>query len=249
MSTRGRIILAFLLVILFWVITYYRACAPVLREINNDGTGIQLEDGDTIGEGPMDLTGSDPRTDPERNPPDTDPDPGPDAADDRVVLPDPNRPRINDPTIDGNGEDGPRDNNDPAVIPPPPPTTDYTVGAGDTMESIAKSWFGDHRKWIIISQENPLVDPMRLRTGQVLRLPPRTARIEDVPADVVDQLTRGTVYIVKEGDTLSGIASKFYGKSSLYDMIFDANRDQLSTPNDLRLGQHLKIPPYQRPAD
>jgi LysM repeat protein len=49
-------------------------------------------------------------------------------------------------------------------------------------------------------------------------------------------------YTVEKGDTLSGIAHKIYGKSSEYHKIFEANRDQLSDPDQIRPGQTLKLP-------
>jgi nucleoid-associated protein YgaU len=50
------------------------------------------------------------------------------------------------------------------------------------------------------------------------------------------------IYEVKPGDTLSGIAQKFYGKAGLYPMIFEANKDILSDPDLIKAGQKLKIP-------
>jgi len=50
------------------------------------------------------------------------------------------------------------------------------------------------------------------------------------------------VYEVKSGDTLSAIAQRFYGKASLYPKIFEANRDILSNPDLIKVGQKLKIP-------
>jgi nucleoid-associated protein YgaU len=50
------------------------------------------------------------------------------------------------------------------------------------------------------------------------------------------------IYEVKPGDTLSGIAQKFYGKASLYPKIFEANKDILSNPDLIKVGQRLKIP-------
>ena len=51
-----------------------------------------------------------------------------------------------------------------------------------------------------------------------------------------------TIYVVKPGDTLGAIAQRFYGKASLYAKIFEANRDILSNPDLIKVGQKLKIP-------
>ena len=47
---------------------------------------------------------------------------------------------------------------------------------------------------------------------------------------------------VVSGDTLSGIAKKYYGDASKYNRIFEANRDQLTDPDRIKVGQRLKIP-------
>ncbi len=50
-------------------------------------------------------------------------------------------------------------------------------------------------------------------------------------------------YTVQPGDTLSAIARQVYGQSTLWRIIFEANRDTLSDPSRIRVGQVLKIPP------
>jgi len=49
-------------------------------------------------------------------------------------------------------------------------------------------------------------------------------------------------YTVQSGDTLSKIAKQFYGNANTYMKIFEANKDQLSDPNLIKVGQVLKIP-------
>lgn len=49
-------------------------------------------------------------------------------------------------------------------------------------------------------------------------------------------------YTVQAGDTLSRISSKVYGQSGRWMDIFQANRDQLPSPNALQPGQVLRIP-------
>jgi LysM repeat protein len=51
-------------------------------------------------------------------------------------------------------------------------------------------------------------------------------------------------YTVQSGDTLSGIAKKFYGNANDYMDIFNANKDQLTDPDKIKPGQVLKIPQH-----
>ena len=49
-------------------------------------------------------------------------------------------------------------------------------------------------------------------------------------------------YIVQPGDTLSKISQRFYGAANQYMKIFEANRDKLTDPNQIKPGQKLTIP-------
>ena len=52
----------------------------------------------------------------------------------------------------------------------------------------------------------------------------------------------GGTYTVKAGDTLSKISKQFYGDGNAYMKIFNANKDQLSDPDKIKVGQKLVIP-------
>ena len=52
----------------------------------------------------------------------------------------------------------------------------------------------------------------------------------------------GRTYTVQPGDSLSQISKQFYGNANQYTKIFEANRDQLNNPNEIRPGQRLVIP-------
>jgi nucleoid-associated protein YgaU len=66
------------------------------------------------------------------------------------------------------------------------------------------------------------------------------ASLGDIIADISVQ--SGLTYKVVSGDTLSKIAKRFYGNANDYHQIFNANRDQLSDPDKIRVGQELKRP-------
>ena len=76
------------------------------------------------------------------------------------------------------------------------------------------------------------------------RLDPRPENPEEdnprLPEDSADE-TPGS-YTVVGGDTLTRISRKVYGTESRWMDIYQANRDTLSSPNSLRVGQVLRIP-------
>ena len=65
---------------------------------------------------------------------------------------------------------------------------------------------------------------------------------EEEPMGEQDKWSSEQWHEVKKGDTLSKIAEKYYGDASLYMTIFEANRNILSDPNLIKIGQKLRIP-------
>ena len=49
-------------------------------------------------------------------------------------------------------------------------------------------------------------------------------------------------YTVQPGDSLSKISKEFYGDANKYMKIFDANKDQLTDPDKVKVGTNLIIP-------
>ena len=53
---------------------------------------------------------------------------------------------------------------------------------------------------------------------------------------------RNQTYVVESGDSLAYLALKFYGDTSEYRVIFNANRSKIGTPDKIQVGQRLIIP-------
>jgi LysM repeat protein len=49
-------------------------------------------------------------------------------------------------------------------------------------------------------------------------------------------------YTVQPGDTLSSIAQRFYGNSGDWAFLYDQNKNVISDPNDIYVGEVLKVP-------
>ena len=60
--------------------------------------------------------------------------------------------------------------------------------------------------------------------------------------DAASASVKGRVHTVVDGETLSSIAGKYLGSQARYQEVFQANRDQLKSPNDLKIGMKLTIP-------
>ena len=59
---------------------------------------------------------------------------------------------------------------------------------------------------------------------------------------IAEEKEKFDVYEIVSGDTLGGIAKRFYGKASLYTKIHAANKELIPDPNKIYPGQKIKIP-------
>lgn len=65
----------------------------------------------------------------------------------------------------------------------------------------------------------------------------------EITADIrVEKTDLYGVYTVQSGDTLSKIAKQHLGSPNKYMEIFNINKDVLTNPDLIKVGQHLKIP-------
>ncbi len=62
------------------------------------------------------------------------------------------------------------------------------------------------------------------------------------PKPKAEEVSKDEFYEIRSGDTLGKIAKQFYGKSSAYMKIFEANREVISDPDKIYPGQKIRIP-------
>jgi len=95
---------------------------------------------------------------------------------------------------------------------------------------------------LVLKGTAPSLDAANRVWDEIKRVNPR---LDDIVADFpVDTSLAAAAqsYTVQAGDTLSKISKHFYGNANDYMKIFEANRDQLTNPDSIRVGQQLKIP-------
>jgi nucleoid-associated protein YgaU len=147
----------------------------------------------------------------------------------------------------------------PAVTPAPvvaadatPPTSptsatagprEHVVASGETLSSIAARFLGSESRWAEIAKANPGVNPNSMRVGTKLAIPSVASgspsagtRTASAPAASAGD------YVVKAGDTLTGIARQTMGSAD-WESIYEANRSVIgANPAALRVGMRLSIP-------
>jgi LysM repeat protein len=111
------------------------------------------------------------------------------------------------------------------------PATTYTVAAGDSLWSIAKK----HGTTVTeLARANKLTSNSRLSIGQKLIIPGKTPAA--AAGGGVSESVAGATYVVKPGDTLSGIAHRVGSTPA------DIRRANNLTSDYVRVGQELRLP-------
>jgi nucleoid-associated protein YgaU len=120
---------------------------------------------------------------------------------------------------------------------------EVTVQAGDTLTAIAARTLGDGMEWRQFVTANPGLNPKRLRIGQTLKIPQATASRSSSATKPVAGKPAEKTYRTGKGDTLTSIASTYYGDSTRWTDIFVANKKALGgNPDQLRVDLVLVIP-------
>lgn len=162
----------------------------------------------------------------------------------------------------------PRADPEPRVI--PPSFYRYTVRGGDTAQRISRRFFGTSDHWQQVMKANPKTDFQRLRAGMTILVPVNPANVQGLstakkpaPGEAhagaaptqSDEAARasttpaGFTYKVEAGDTLSGLAQRFYGRASAWPAIVASNKELLGDQGQLlRPGITITIPPAPEPA-
>lgn len=95
-----------------------------------------------------------------------------------------------------------------------------------------------------------LTPPPAVQAGRIVNMiaPPPAVMFTPAPAAANPEAEHeadgeaGREIVVQSGWTLSSIAKKAYGDSARAADIFEANRDRLSDPDRLEVGQTLRLP-------
>jgi nucleoid-associated protein YgaU len=141
----------------------------------------------------------------------------------------------------------------PPAAPAIPAHLTYVIQDNDSLWSIARRAYGDGQAWTLIAQVNPGLSAGRLQTGLKINLPDPAAvharlgthaapAAAAAPARTAAARLQVRSVTVHEGDTLYNIARKVYGDGEKWDVIYNANKDKLSDPDELPASVQLTIP-------
>ncbi len=122
-------------------------------------------------------------------------------------------------------EKGLNNYNGSGTVEPEKPSVEinYVVKKNDTLSGIASKYGTTYQK---LASYNNISNPNKIYTGQIIKIPGNAS-------------INPSTYVVKKGDTLSGIASKY---GTTWQKLYDKNKVVIgSNPNKIYPGQILTI--------
>ncbi|NBX37050.1 MAG: LysM peptidoglycan-binding domain-containing protein [Planctomycetes bacterium] len=139
----------------------------------------------------------------------------------------------------------------------------YTLREGETLYKLCQAKYGNGNLWKELAEFNKatIPNPTKMRAGMTVRLPAvHVLRGEAAPAPSLQQVAvplqqasmpqlaqptpaaSGREYVIQKGDTLGAIAARELGSAKKWEAIYQANRDRMKNPSDLRIGKSLRVP-------
>ncbi len=127
-------------------------------------------------------------------------------------------------------------------------TGTYIIQPGDNYSRIANKLYGNKNLYSIIEKANPGIEPTKLKPGMTIKVPPmETVQLDrgaiSTEAEVIGAIDTKNQYKVSSGDTLHKIAQKLYGKTAMWQAIYDINKSKIGPDaGKLRVGTVLSLP-------
>lgn len=124
----------------------------------------------------------------------------------------------------------------------------HRVEPGESLWKISERYygFGKHFEHIWKANQDKLPTPQSfLSVGSEIRIPPKPLTVSQPELGIGDSTD---VYVVQAGDTLSSIAEQTLGSSTLWLMLYNANRETVPDPHRLSVGLKLRMPPPVAPV-
>ena len=126
--------------------------------------------------------------------------------------------------------------------------TFYTVQHGDTLGLISLKAYGASSKWSAIANANKdqlAYNPDGLQVGMTLIIPTLSETVNVLfspeSSTSLRDLNEDGTYTVKSGDSLGNIAQELFGSAWKWKKIYELNKDVLTAPHILKVGQILRV--------
>ena len=122
-----------------------------------------------------------------------------------------------------------------------PKYTFHVVKPGESLSMIAKTYYGDYKKWDTIARFNNLEDATKVTPGQRLMIPELDGvALPVMPTQGAQDTDSFVLHTIAPGESISRLAQIYYGDYKLFHAI--AQYNGMDDATRVSVGQKIKIP-------
>jgi len=117
------------------------------------------------------------------------------------------------------------------------PIKDFTVDFDDGVVTLCGECMSEADRERAVLMAGNIQGVKKVVATDLTARPPKVEEAAPPPPE-----EKSEIYEIQSGDTLSGIAKRYYGDAMQYTRIFDANQGVIEDPNKIYPGQKIRIP-------
>jgi nucleoid-associated protein YgaU len=117
------------------------------------------------------------------------------------------------------------------------PIKDFTVDFDDGVVTLCGECMSEADRERAVLMAGNIKGVEKVVATDLTARPPKVEEAAPPPAE-----EKSEIYEIQSGDTLSGIAKRYYGDAMQYMRIFEANQGVIEDPNKIYPGQKIRIP-------
>jgi len=117
----------------------------------------------------------------------------------------------------------------------------HVVKPGESLSMIAKTYYGDYKKYDLIAKFNHIDDATKVKPGQRIMIPELDGMVlAQSPSESSDAATSYVAHVLRPGESISKLAQLYYGDYKQFHVIAQFNG--MDDATRVNVGQTIKIP-------
>lgn len=127
----------------------------------------------------------------------------------------------------------------------------HVIKPGESLSMIAKKYYGDYKKYDIISEFNNIQDATQVKPGQRIMIPEIDGQRLVGVAAAPDDASTYVIHRLQPGESISRLAKMYYGDYKKFHIIAQFNG--MDDATKVSVGQQIKVPrvaglPFNQPS-
>ena len=116
----------------------------------------------------------------------------------------------------------------------------HTIKPGESLAMVAKTYYGDYKKFPIIAKFNNMSDATQITVGQKIKVPEIDGVALLTKKQEIETGEKYIIHTIKPGESLAIVAKTYYGDYKKFPIIAEFNN--MPDATQITVGQKIKVP-------